>query len=77
MYKKPITCLMSIKQREEEALRSYITRFNKKALSIDDADNKILVAALTNGLQNGRFLFSLYKMTQKPCRVCFTRLLST
>ena len=49
-YKRSTTCLMSIKQREDERLRSYITRFNKKALSIDEADNKILVATFTNGL---------------------------
>ena len=42
-------------------LRSYITRFNKEALSIDEADNKILVAAFTNELKKGNFLFSLYK----------------
>ena len=41
-------------------LRSCITRFNKKALSIDEADDKILVAAFTNGLWKGKFLFSLY-----------------
>ena len=52
---------MSIKQREDETLRSYISRFNKEALSIDEADDKILVAAFTNGLQKGKFLFSLYK----------------
>ena len=42
-------------------LRSYITRFNKEALSIDEEDDKILVAAVTNGLRKGKFLFSLYK----------------
>ena len=41
---------MSIKQRKDEALRSYISRFNKEPLSIDEADDKILVAAFTNGL---------------------------
>ena len=60
-YKKSTACLMNIKQREDETLRSYITRFNKKALSIDEADNKILVAVFTNGLRKGKFLFSLYK----------------
>ena len=54
-------CLISIKQWEEETLRSYIAHFNKEALSIDEADDKILVAAFTNGLQKGKFLFSLYK----------------
>ena len=49
-YKRSMACLMSIKQREDEMLRSYITPFNKEALSIDEEDNKILVAAFTNGL---------------------------
>ena len=52
---------MNIKQRKEETLRSYITRFNKEALSIDEANDKILIAALTNELRKGKFLFSLYK----------------
>ncbi|XP_065632984.1 uncharacterized protein LOC136069878 [Quercus suber] len=64
-YKKSTACLMSIKQREDKTLRSYITRFNKEALSIDEADDKILVAAFTNGLQKGKFLFSLYKNDPK------------
>ena len=41
------------------------TCFNKEALSIDEADNKILVVAFTNGLQKGKFLFSLYKNDSK------------
>ena len=56
---------MNIKQRENETLRSYITRFNKEALSINKADDKILVAAFTNGLRKGKFLFSLYKNDPK------------
>ena len=56
---------MNIKQLEDETLRSYITRFNKEALSIDEADNKILVVAFMNGLWNGKFLFSLYKNNPK------------
>ena len=46
-------------------LRSYITRFNKEALSIDETDDKILVVAFTNGLRKGKFLFSLYKNDSK------------
>ena len=41
-YKKSTACLMNIKQREEETLRSYITRFNKEAFWIDEVDDKIL-----------------------------------
>ena len=56
---------MNIKLREDETLRSYITRFNKEALSIDEADDKILIVALTNELRKGKFLFSLYKNDPK------------
>ena len=56
---------MNIKQPEDETLRSYITCFNKEALSIDEADDKILVAAFTNGLRKGKFLFFLYKNDPK------------
>ena len=56
---------MNIKQREDETLRSYITCFNKEALSINEVNDKILVAAFTNGLQKGKFLFSLYKNYSK------------
>jgi len=41
---------MNIKEWEDETLRSYITRFNKEALLIDEADDKILVVAFMNGL---------------------------
>ena len=56
---------MNIKQREDETLRSYITRFNKEALSINEANDKILVATFTNGLRKGKFIFSLYKNDPK------------
>ena len=56
---------MSIRQREDETLRSYIARFNKEALSIDEADNKILVAAFINELWKRKFMFSLYKNDSK------------
>ena len=56
---------MSIKQQEDETQRSYITRFNKEALSIDEVDDKILIVAFTNGLRKGKFLFSLYKNNLK------------
>ena len=42
-------------------LRSYIACFNKEALSINEVDDKILVAAFTNELRKGKFKFSLYK----------------
>ena len=59
---------MSIKQQEDETLRSYISRFNKEMLSINEVDDKILMAAFTNGLRKGKFLFSLYKNDLKTDR---------
>ena len=56
---------MIIRQQEDEMLRSYISCFNKEALSINKADDKILVAAFTNGLRKGKFWFSLYKNDPK------------
>ena len=50
---------MNIKQQEDEMLRSYITRFNKETLFIDETSDKILVVAFTNELRKGKFLFSL------------------
>ena len=41
---------MNIRQQEDETLRSYITCFSMEALSIDEANNKILVVAFTNDL---------------------------
>ena len=64
-YKKSTACLISIRQWEDETLRSYIAHFNKEALSIDEVDDKILVAAFTNRLRKGKFLFSLYKSDPK------------
>ena len=52
---------MSIKHRKDETLRSYITRINKEALPIDEMEDKILMAAITDELQKGKFLFSQYK----------------
>ena len=56
---------MNIKQQEDETLWSYITHFKKEALLIDEVDDKILVAAFTNGLWKGKFLFSLYNNDPK------------
>ena len=58
-YKKSTAFLMNIKQQEDEMLRSYITRFNKETLFIDETSDKILVVAFTNELRKGKFLFSL------------------
>ena len=54
---------MSIKQWEDETLRSYIARFNKEAFSINEADDKILVAASQMGCKRVSFFFPYIKTT--------------
>ena len=49
-YKRSLTSLLNIKQREEKILRSYVTWFNKENLLIDRANKKVLVTTFTNGL---------------------------
>ena len=64
-YKRSSANLLNIKQRDNESLRSYMTCFNKETLLIDEANDKVLVTAFTNGLQSGEFLFSIYKNNLK------------
>jgi len=64
-YKRSSASLLNIKQQDNESLRSYVTCFNKETLLIDEANNKVLVTAFTNGLQLGEFLFSIYKNNLK------------
>ena len=64
-YKRSLVSLLNIKQQEDESLRSYVTYFNKEALLIDEANDKVLVIAFTNELQSGEFLFSIYKNDPK------------
>ena len=49
-YKRSSASLLNIKQQEDESLRSYVTHFNKEALLIDEADDKVLVTTFTDGL---------------------------
>ena len=37
-YKRSSASLLNIKQPEDESLRSYVTRFNKEALLIDETN---------------------------------------
>ena len=45
-------------------MRSFITRFNREALTIDKMDDKLLLAAFHNGVNFDLFIHKLYK--QEP-----------
>ena len=64
-HRRSLTAILSITQLEDESLRSYVTNFNKEALLIDKANDKVLVTAFTSGLRLGEFLFFLYKNDPK------------
>ena len=60
-HKRSSVAIRNIKQWEDESLRSYVIHFNKVALLINEANDKVLVTTFTRGLKQGEFLFSIYK----------------
>nr|XP_027067442.1 uncharacterized protein LOC113693057 [Coffea arabica] len=62
-YSKNAAHLMAIKQKPDESLRNFMTRFNTESLQIRDKDEKVVMAAFLNGLR-AEELF--YKLVEKP-----------
>ncbi|KAI3473671.1 hypothetical protein Pfo_031543, partial [Paulownia fortunei] len=60
-HQKTSLTLFSIKQKDNEALRSYIKRFTAAALEVPSAMQEVLSNALDQGLQDGEFFRSLAK----------------
>ncbi|XP_030931132.1 uncharacterized protein LOC115957028 [Quercus lobata] len=60
-HKRSSSNLLTIEQGENESLRSFITRFNKKALTVDEVDDKLLLAAFHNGVNSDLFIHKLYE----------------
>jgi len=52
-------CLELIKQRRDEPLRDFISRFNQEALSIKNLDSAITLHVLVGNLKPGRFAENL------------------
>ena len=60
-HKRSSSSLLSIEQRENESLRSFITRFNREALTVDEVDDKLLLAAFHNEVNSDLFIHKLYE----------------
>uniref|UniRef100_A0A2N9FUY8 Uncharacterized protein n=1 Tax=Fagus sylvatica TaxID=28930 RepID=A0A2N9FUY8_FAGSY len=58
---RPANYLLNIRQREGESLRSYVQRFNKEAVQIDEPNEYVALTAFNAGLLKGDFLFQLCK----------------
>ena len=59
-HKRFSSSLLTIEQGENESLRSFITRFNKEALAVDEMDDKLLLVAFHNGVSLDLFIHKLY-----------------
>ncbi|XP_050253760.1 uncharacterized protein LOC126699828 [Quercus robur] len=63
-HKHSLSSLLTIEQGENESLRSFITRFNREALRVDEMHDKLLLAAFHNEVNYDLFIHKLYE--QEP-----------
>ena len=63
-HKHSLSSLLTIKQGENESLWSFITSFNREALTVDEMDEKLLLATFHNGVNSDLFIHKLYE--QEP-----------
>ena len=52
--------LLNIEKGENESLYTFISRFNKEALLVDEMYDKILLVAFYNGVNLDLFIHKLY-----------------
>ena len=50
--------------RRNESLQSFITRFNREVLTVDEMDDTLMLVAFHNGVSSDLFIHKLYD--QKP-----------
>ena len=60
-HKRFLSSLLTIEQGENESLQSFVTRFNREALTVDEMDDKLLLAAFHNGVNSSLFIHKLYE----------------
>ena len=65
-HKRSSSSLLTIEQGENESLRSFITRFNREALTVDEVDDKLLLAAFHNGVNSDLSFISCTRKSHKP-----------
>ena len=57
---RSLSSLLNIEQGENESLHTFISRFNRESLLVDEMDDKILLAAFYNGVSSDLFIHKLY-----------------
>ncbi|XP_050249276.1 uncharacterized protein LOC126696619 [Quercus robur] len=63
--KKPADHLLTIKQGEKETLRSYMKRFTRETLEVDETDDKVQLTTFKAGLRSRDLMASLVKNPPK------------
>ena len=63
-HKRSLSSLLTIEQGGNESLQSFITRFNREALTLEEMDDKLLLAAFHNRVNSDLFIHKLYE--KKP-----------
>nr|XP_023893470.1 uncharacterized protein LOC112005454 [Quercus suber] len=59
--RRPTNHLLTIKQRENETLRSYVKHFTRKTLEVNEADDKVQLTTFKARLKSREFVVSLSK----------------
>ena len=65
-HKRSSSSLLTIEQGENESLRSFITRFNREALTVDEVDDKLLLVVFHNEVNSDLFIHKLYEKEPQP-----------
>ena len=60
-HKRSLSSLLTIEQWKNESLQSFITHFNREALTMDEVDDKLLLAAFYSGVNSNLFIHKLYE----------------
>ena len=63
--KRPESYLLTVKQGEMETLRSYVKRFTRETLEVDEADDKVQLTTFKAGLRSRDLVASLAKNPSK------------
>ena len=63
--KRPADHLLTIRQGERETLRSYVKRFTRETLEVDEADDKIQLTTFKAGLRSRDLVALLAKNPPK------------
>ena len=58
-HKRSSSSLLTIEQGKNKSLQSFITRFNKEALSVDKVDDNLFLAAFHNRVNSDLFIHKL------------------